>query len=197
MASNSIFTDQAQGFTTISNGRPLMKADGWGFMDYVYSSIWIHELLIANLPGTSNRHGNRSLCISVRGDLDYIIFITVRRWILNVGGTIPWAGSCTAEKGEREPSIFSTHFLTRDANRSGAPGFHQQKFSTMVDCTLHDEQGSLFPPEVTSVRHHRVAVTGQVTDNKLSSYLIKGRAKTVKLLCLAPLARRNDQRNVC
>lgn len=49
-----------------------MRADSLGFMACLYFSIQIHELGMANLNGSYNHHGNRSLCISVRGYLDYI-----------------------------------------------------------------------------------------------------------------------------
>lgn len=140
-------------------GKPLLKVDGLGFMDYLYFSIWIYEVVLANLHGVYNRVWKQILCISMRGDLDYII--VVRRITLNTGGAIPWAGSCTTETGGKKlnPSIFSIHLLTRDADWSGPSGFHQQDFSTMVDCTLNYEQHSLFL---------HVTATRQGTESKLS-----------------------------
>lgn len=112
--------------------------------------------------------GNRSLCISMRGDLDYII--VVRRITLDTRGTIPWAGSCTTETGGKKlnPSIFSTHLLTR----SGPSSFHQQDF-TMVDCILNYEQHSLFL---------HVAATRQGTESKLSPSKKKGKGHDIALL---------------
>lgn len=36
-------------------GKPLLKVDGLGFMDYLCFSIWIYEMVLANLHGVYNR----------------------------------------------------------------------------------------------------------------------------------------------